>query len=300
MNAPRRHGAVLFITAALCALLVVLTLAFLVAMRADAQATGVVLGQSQARLMLMAACNYVLEAGRIGWGEECYGWVDVRDGMLGPKPNMQRIDDASRFPIGHVARCPMYAWERPPFAISPRDPNPIDTALQADGVTPVDLATFGQPYLAKPDPLPAAGATTYGEWKAGNPSARPESLALGWFRVYRDGPATFVLTCGSGGTYGFKDWAEVDTSSRTRLFFGSQQVFEQLLEAEVRVWYRIEWSPAVAVVPQSNHLTGTDTYAWYGCGASVEQARTSVQPGRDNVCGTIQWVQRLRFPTDTW
>jgi hypothetical protein len=295
-----RRGAVLSITASLCALLVVLTLAFLATMRADAQATAISSRQAQSRILLMAACNYVLEAGRIGWGREVFGWIDVRDGKLGPKALMTNVDDDSNFPIGRAVRFPLHCWERPPFAISPQDPNPIDAELTADG-KPTDAITFGQPYLSNPDPLVPATAATEALWRSGDARARPETLAMGWFRLYRDGPATFVVTCGSGGTYGFKDWNDVDPVSRADLFASSQELFDQLLAAEIRLCYRIEWSPAVSVSPEPNLTTGVDTYAWYpSYGSSARQARGSVQPGRDNVCGTIQWVQRLRFPPDLW
>jgi hypothetical protein len=177
--APARRGAVLIITAALCALMMVSTFAFLVMMRQDAQATGVAMRHTQNRILLMAACNYVLEAGRIGWSEECFGWVDVRDGEVGPKPQLG-LDPAgagSRFPIGRPQRFPLHCWRRPPFAISPRDPNPIDAAVKADG-SPQDPSTFGQPLLAKPDPMVAEGVTSYADWKAGDARSRSGTLGM--------------------------------------------------------------------------------------------------------------------------
>jgi hypothetical protein len=300
-TSPARRGAVLIITAALCALMMVSTFAFLLVMRQDAQATGVAMRHTQNRILLMAACNYVLEAGRIGWGQECFGWVDVRDGEVGPKPLIGRdlSGPGSRFPIGRPQRFPLYCWRRPPFAISPRDPNPIDAAVKDDG-TPENLSTFGQPFLTKPDPTAAEGVASYADWKAGDARARTGTLGMGWFRLLRDGPATFVITCGSGGTFGYKDWAEIPITERENLFGNSEAQFDQTLAAEVRTWYRIEWSPAVTI-QMSPALAETDPYIWFPTDTTDGwEDFQSIQPGRDNVCGTIQWVQRLRFPPDLW
>lgn len=298
---PGRQGTVLIITAALSALMMVATFTFLVVMRNDAQATGVAMRHTQNRLLLMAACDYLLEAGRIGWGQECYGWVDVRDGELGPKPliGVDPSGPGSRFPIDQPRRFPLHCWKRPPFAISPRDPNPIDARVNPDG-TPTDPATFGQPFLTKPDPMPAEDITTYAEWKAGDASARTGTVGTAWFRLLRDGPATFIITCGSGGTFGYKDWAEVPTTDRENLFGNNESQFNQSLAPEIRTWYRVEWSPAITI-QMSPALAETDPYVWFPTDTTDGwEDFQSIQPGRDNVCGTIQWVQRLRFPPDKW
>ncbi|MBA3848262.1 MAG: hypothetical protein H0X45_16655, partial [Planctomycetes bacterium] len=95
MNAQRR-GTVIILVAGAAALMATLVLAFLVRMRSDGEESNQVVRDTQARIMLLAACGYVLEAGRLGYDvdpqlpdpvphEEAYGWIDVRDGSTGPR-----------------------------------------------------------------------------------------------------------------------------------------------------------------------------------------------------------------------
>ena len=136
MSAPRR-GAVLIIVVGLSVALLGLSMTFLVRMRADANESQVLIRQAQARAMLVAACTYVQEASRIGWGEEAYGWRDIRDGgqpnaVPGPRGRDGRrlpmdaagnwlVDPSApplqRWPaIGGAARCPMRVPVLPPYA----------------------------------------------------------------------------------------------------------------------------------------------------------------------------------------
>ncbi len=294
INHPR-CGAVLIIAGGLLALLAALTFSFMLYMRSDAQEAQIVVRHAQAKAMLMAACNYVLETGRVGWGQECFGWVDVRDGSIGPKPSLAA---PANFPIGTVGRFPMHTWRRPPWAVSVADPNPINTdAIASD---------YGMPYLRNMDPMvpgtaPGAASTmstlvpSYNDWRSGDDTPLPDSVGLGWFRLYRDGPATFVVTCGGGATYGYKDWNDVDATSRVRFFGDSKAIFDAEYANEVRLWYRIEWSPAINLGLTVGGGAEGNTYSDFG-GASSG----SILPGMENACGTIQWVQRLRTPPDTW
>ncbi|HYE04983.1 MAG TPA: hypothetical protein VEL07_05600 [Planctomycetota bacterium] len=114
-----RPGAVLIVVAGICGLMAALSIAFLARMRTDASEMAVVVRDAQAKLMLSAACAYVLEAGRIGWDDsplhrECFGWIDVRDGRVGPKFDASGLDDDRLFRIGSHARFPMQPMRRAP------------------------------------------------------------------------------------------------------------------------------------------------------------------------------------------
>jgi len=82
--------------------------------------------------MLMAACNYVLEASRLGYDyprgqlpadnkhREGFGWIDVRDGSIGPKDAAGQLlfTQPGQWPAPESAvRCPMYVMKQPPFAV---------------------------------------------------------------------------------------------------------------------------------------------------------------------------------------
>jgi hypothetical protein len=222
-GATRDRGAILVIVAGLCALIAGLSIAFLSRMRGDAEETGEVMRETQARIMLLAGCDYILEAGRLGYDadpsaadptphEEGFGWVDVRDGGIGPKDqNGAALFTAGRWPaVGTTAICPMHVMERPPYAIQMTATyNPVDT----DTTKPV----WGMPYLRNPDPQPAIsnqwpGTVTDANFAAfaqGDRRPRRQSQGLSWFRVHRERPSVFVITCGAGASLGFKHWGEV-------------------------------------------------------------------------------------------
>src|SRR5476651_1933059 len=84
-----RRGAVLILVAGVAGLMVALSVAFLTRMRSDAEENMLIVREAQARIMLTAACSYIQEASRLGYDqgnhEEAYGWIDVRNGKLGPK-----------------------------------------------------------------------------------------------------------------------------------------------------------------------------------------------------------------------
>lgn len=82
---PCRASALLLITG-LVSILAVLAAVFLLRTREDASAAQPLVREAQARIMLSAACLYLLESSRMGWGSPGHGWVDNRNGSIGPRP----------------------------------------------------------------------------------------------------------------------------------------------------------------------------------------------------------------------
>ncbi len=391
IRARHRQGSLLIIVAGISSILAVAGLAFVVRMRSDAVDSLQVEHHAQVRLMLMAGLLYVQEAGRIGWDSdavdrarvrpdgtldlanwrrnsdelqsEAYGWVDVRDGFMGPKPvaySQADIDDMDQrvmnqdgsrwpglleaarrinaskglsastplsltdkqrwlpspwFPVGTLMRAPMWVTERPAFAIAPIvAPNAIRTPYTFPEAT-VGHADFGKPYLRHPDPQPAlirvptgtvvtTAAQAYAQFKSDDPRPRPGSQGRGWFRVYRDGPATFIITVGSGSSLGYRDWSEVDAHGRSQ--FGDEQaLFEEAVANEVRHWYRIEWNAAVSRVGSDPEYQGAfikqgQAYNAWDHRLVAENRRSAFYAGRTNAAGTIQWIQRLLHAPVIW
>jgi hypothetical protein len=327
-GSARRHrsGTILIIVAGVAALLASLALAFLARQRATAEETARFSADTQARLMLVAACSYVCEASRLGYDTappgdanhlEAFGWVDVRDGSPGPNtrgaaahqvvPLHDEARQSEKWAPGgpsrpawpalkSVARCPMHVLAMPPYAIKPvAAPN----AIVSDSGNP----RFGMPLLSNPDPLPRAG--TRAEFIAGKWDVRPSSAGRAWFRVYRDGPATFVVTCGSGGTQGFRDWDEVLAAGADAGFVGGRDFFTNLLNQEARLWYRIEWSAAVGTSEVHNiknawNYGPEDHYVSYGMNYSDSQVNPRSQSHARNYGGTIRFVERLRQAPTWW
>ncbi len=318
-----RRGTILILIVGIAAIIVGVAIAFLARMRTDAEDMRLVWCEAQARIMLIAACSYVQEASRLGWDdpttpghEEAFGWIDVRDGKRGPKVVATGSDNDSAFPIDHVARCAMHVLERPPAAVQlTTSYNPIRTPVSPDPAALGD-PLFGRPYLRQPDPQPVVAngwpATVtdagFGDFLRGDRRIRPATAGLAWFRCRRDGDATFVVTCGAGGTLGFRDWNEVTVDGATATFMGQRQMFDDLRRNETIRWYLIEWSPAIA--PSDYHhfnnslMTAPDHYnqfpmnnshGWSG-GSDARRG-----PGHHkNMGGTISWVQRLREEPTHW
>ncbi len=291
-----RSGTVLVLVAGVCALLAGLALALLLRMRDDAAESALVVHDAQARMMLAAACCYVLEAGRLGLDQraggaagathdEGFGWIDVRDGSLGPKA---RRDDPAAYPIGWVARCPMAAWQRPPFAVR------LTVAANPMNDDPT-AADFAMPFLRHADPQP--DAIDFAGFARGDPRPRPETLGLAWFRVRRTDAARFTLTCGAGSTLGYRDWADVVADGAVETF-GSPSLFAALQADEVRLWYRIEWSAAVggATYQCIDNEAGPDHHQWRPFNPIHEWWPNGhqSQPHARNLVGTLRWIQRLR------
>jgi hypothetical protein len=331
-----RHGTVLIIVAGLSALIASLALAFLARMRSDAEESRQVVADAQARIMLIAGCNYIQEASRMGWevgpGErETFGWVDVRDGLEGPKtrstdPSTGRIpavrpEDGPRsvnFPIGSVGRFPMWVWNRTRYAIKStvafnpmeRDPSKPD---------------FGMPYLRHPDPQPevvnywtensdGSGVNdqnfdrgivdpSSSDYIHGDPRPRASSLGLAWFRVLRTGPARFIITCGAGGSQGFRRWSDMNLLQQQE-FSGDEGLWLSLRNQEILMWYEVEWSPAVggATYQCIDNEQRPDHYQWRPFNPVHEnypgghQSQTHAR----NMVGTFRYIQRLRTEPTEW
>jgi hypothetical protein len=298
-----RGGTVLIVVAGISALLAALAVAFVGRMRGDAEEMAITLRETQARLMLIAACQYVQESSRLGLPddpatpgrEEGFGWIDVRDGNIGPKAK-EGPDDDSAFPIGSSRRCPMQVLNRPPSAIQlTQCYNPIER----DPAHP----DFGMPYRTNPDPRPVIDDVA--AFKSGDRSPVRSSVGLSWFRLRRETPSRFLVTCGAGATAGFREWSEIVAAGAVEQF-GDRGMFEDLRSQEFRMWFLIEWSGAArdsSYHDLENDLGYNlpDNYTLYPMnashshvGASRSQAHT-----RDDA-GTILWMQRLRDEPAQW
>lgn len=373
LSATPRRGTVLIIVAGISALLASLALTFLVRNRQDAQETAVTLQDVQARIMLVAAMNYIQECSRIGWDrypakptlpfpidyptqlndaypwsgvaatvpipihEETFGWIDVRDGSIGPRTQgsetqapRQVWSDAlvysdgttsannrPRWPaIGGIARCPMFVWKRPPYA----------TRLTASyNPIPTDPSVSGHlmPYLLKPDPQATQVDPTFDgvdgtfpsetdrqkAWSAhvdGDDRQLPHTTSKSWFRVLREGPTTFLITCGAGPTQGFRSYREASQNGQAELFLNSDEYFATLAAQEIRLWYRVEWSASSAEGTyhwQQHHLTREfDSYLQWPLNASHSWGLGGPRsPAFDrNMGGTFRWHMRLRTEPTYW
>jgi hypothetical protein len=254
-----RRGTVLVIVAGLSAILAALTMTFLLRVRSDVEENAVVLRETQARVMLAAGMQYIAETARLGWHtpgapsgkiEEAFGWIDIRDGRAGPCNQFGErmfVGDpvtgiGEKFPAvnGKAARCPMYVMERPPFAVSTAPSNPI----------PAEPNKTWRELIKNTVPSPQRIAADELGYVSGNRTPVRSTVGISWFRVFRTGMgsqhrlATFIVTCGAGGTMGFKDWPEVQDESSESLF-GSEEDFRELRKSETILWYEVEWNPAV-------------------------------------------------------
>ncbi|HYE04479.1 MAG TPA: hypothetical protein VEL07_03055 [Planctomycetota bacterium] len=316
-----RHGTVLIAVAGLAAILMSLAVAFLARMRTDADEAREIVADAQARIMLVAACQYVQETARIGWDdpatpehEECCGWIDVRDGAPGPKTlgdrdparpeNDHPLDrwgdrvyrrDADVWPnIGGVMRAPVHRLHRPPSAILPiAARNPI----VQDPTSP----DFGMPYLRRPDPVPAAADPA--GWQEGDLEPVTVSAGRSWFRLLRLAPARFLVTCGAGATQGFRDWSEVEAAGAQGQF-GDAAAFADVAQQDRRMWYVIEWSASCGDTYglYNNHGGGErarEHYRWRPFNASMDGDGIGQSLDR-NLGGTIRWVQRLDAEPAAW
>lgn len=338
-----RQGTILIIVAGISALLAGLALTFLARMRSDTEESQYLLQYAQAKIMLASACNYVQETSRIGWDrydeyptvttqtvdnlrihEEAYGWVDVRDGSVGPKGRLINGQagpsglplvpfNPGEWPsVGSHVRCPMYLMKRPPYATKLNTGfNPMKTDNPAS-------ADYCWPLLRYPDPQPvvsndwsiaggpgSARPDNYAEFARGDTTPVPGSQNRAWFRLLRDGPGTFIVTCGAGGTNGFKSWDEVQTEGEQPLFNGDRNFFESLKNSEIRLHYRIEWTAAVTETTYHNlqHEIGRDTEhyeTWPPNSSHTWSSSRRTQTWMKNPVGTIRWIQRLVNEPTFW
>jgi hypothetical protein len=308
----RRRGTVLIIVSGIAGLLSALTVVFLITVRSDLDDVTILVQEGQARLMLSSACSYIQEASRIGWdfpsaavspdggtqSEYCeaFGWIDVRDGELGPRVNTapnaaigysdntsppaktftspSKVSlgthvsppdylqaGAGNFPIGVARRFPMYVMTQPPYAIQLTvDYNPVLQAPNSDN---------GVSYLRYPDPQPVTvngypgtvSDANFASWCTGNRTPRENSYGMSWFRLVREpSGSVFTVTCGAGATMGYRTWPEVqaDGPAAMQLFNNDQTLFNSLSDDEYRSWYRVEWSPATATTEMNYLLEGQE------------------------------------------
>jgi hypothetical protein len=164
----QRRGTVLIIVVGIAVMLVALVTSFFMWMRRDSESSNLLIQEAQARAMLHAAVSYVQEGSMLGWAPngtaatQCFGWTDIRDGSLGPRPPRPASSGANISPIpvpswwsgsvsyqafptdsqlppasarqwpcpGSSVRVAMAAWKRPPYAIEPiMAANPIRPPL---------------------------------------------------------------------------------------------------------------------------------------------------------------------------
>lgn len=320
----------LILVAGVAALIGALAVALLSRARDQTADSARIVAEAQARIMLAAACGYVLEAGRLGYGavppaagpqREAFGWLDVRDGATGPRDDVgaalfspalvdrSRADsppDRPAWPaIGAVVRCPMAVRERPPYAVM---------ATAAPNAIARNGPDAGMPYLRHPDPTPAVANgwpgvvddSAFADFVRGLPRHRPESVGLGWFRLHRVAAAAFIATCGAGATAGWRDWQEIPTTDRAA-FADDDALFGQLAMAEARTWYRIEWSAAIH--PCDSHSIENEADRAPPDPAVLHPMNTSqMSPARSlrsqarspNPLGTMRFIERLSSPPAAW
>lgn len=243
---------------------------------------------------------------------------------------------------GSVMRAPFYRMKRPPFAVAMTvAPNaiPNDPSLPTFGIPFLNKADprpqFDSNDVNRYDPVApnmslssiSRGPTVMGKvWADGDTTAIDDSLNLGWFRIYReDGTepdrvsqggdqvfgltgATFIITVGSGGTLGFRDWSEV-LAEHQEATFGTESVFTELQARERRQWYRVEWSATVG--GGEDHIyafalgagDSPPQYSWFeqlplNCSRFIENGSMDQFSGSQprNYIGTIRYIQRLPSP----
>jgi hypothetical protein len=137
----------------------------------------------------------------------------------------------------------------------------------------------------------------------GDPRPRTNSTGMSWFRVYRSGPARFIITCGAGGTLGFRRWTDM-TASDQQQFGGDNRFWQSLRSQEIICWYEVEWSPAVggATYQCLDNEQRPDHYQWRPFNPVHEsypnghQSQTHAR----NMVGTFRYIQRLRNEPTIW
>lgn len=335
-TSPRR-GTILIIVAGVSSLMAAMALTFLVRMRSDIEESQAVVREAQAHIMKVAACNFIMESARLGWDpkradgsrsptrREAFGWIDVRDGKPGPRgvdgkrlgptdetgapvtgtdgePSWEPwvdldLPDADR----PAKRCPMYVMQRPPFAVSPRV---AVNAIQTEGPDAL------KPYVSLPDPQPFQTGLPSAEFSQaytmGDKRLDQSRFVPSWFRVWRAGPATFVVTCGVGDTYGFRTWSEVVAADETGLFGGpgpgGEAMFHFHQSQETRLWYLIEWSGHVA---SSDYQNLQNEFSPKSIETYLQRPINTSQESRSqgklvNPVGTIRLIQRLLNEPRFW
>jgi hypothetical protein len=212
----------------------------------------------------------------------------------------------------------MWVWNRTRYAIKPTVAfNPMERESGKPG--------FGLPYLRYPDPQPqvvnywteGSGGSAVNDqnfdrglldpsssdYVHGDRRPRVTSTGMAWFRVYRSGPARFIITCGAGGSLGFRAWNDMNRDEK--LQFGDDANFwGDLRNQESLMWYEVEWSPAVggATYQCIDNEQRPDHYQWRPFNPVHENypGGHQSQPHARNMVGTFRYIQRLRHEPTTW
>lgn len=323
-----RTGTILIVVAGISALLMSVTITYLVNMRSDLEESELVVREAQARLILIAGLQYIQEASRMGWDrtatsgyprvatpehEEAFGWTDVRDGSTGPKDRLGNPlypVGSGEFPDigGRAARFPFYAMEQPPYAVKTTfayNPAPMNAGLGWN-----NLVNY-----TNPDPQPAA--TTWADFETGKPTPRLDSVGRSWFRVYRNRttaatadepatyePATFTITCGAGSTEGWRTYADAVAAGQGAVFNNDIEYFKLLRSQERILWFRAEWTSAVG---GSSMGVRVRNGLWDLPEINKDSYRTVYPTGTDqhwwvnrNSIGSFLWIQRLAKEPADW
>lgn len=312
----------LIIVAGISALLMSLTVAYLVNMRSDMEESETVMREAQARVVLIAALNYIQESSRMGWDrpttpehEEAFGWSDVRDGSAGPKDRTGvplYTVGSGKFPDigGDAGRFPLHALEIPPYAVKSifaYNPGPMNPSLNWSALV----------NYTNPDPQPVG--ENWKQFEDGRPAPRQESFGKSWFRVYRDKnpatgtpvePATFTITCGAGATQGFRTYAEAVAAGQAQLFNYDIATFGLLRSQERLLWFRTEWTSAVGgsgmgirlkngyfELPEINQGSYSNVYE----GTPLQaEGRSQHWWVNRNPVGSFLYIQRLDHEPTEW
>ncbi len=163
-SSATRAGAVLIIVTGLAMVLLGIAMTFMLRMRADSQETRIVVAEAQARLMLHAGLMFIQEESRLGWGEETFGWTDVRDGSLGPRP-------ARDVSTGATGVIPQPSWWKGSWGAYVGTPTMDDSTWRADSTRTWPCpGAVGRFPMAVPVQPPYATQLTY----AYNPVNAPQ------------------------------------------------------------------------------------------------------------------------------
>ena len=257
---------------------------------------------------------------------------------------------AARFPM-YVMQQPPFAM-RPVMAPNPFDPDSTWTQAQWERDAGPDLrysltnlpeapvsATLANEAWAARQPFDANVDFRYGDQ---NP--RPDSQGMAWFRVYRESPGEhdgepgnvvngttgrddefdvvdlsghhgiFIVTCGAGGTMGFKDYKEAEDAPGGAPF--DEVTFENLRATERILWYRVEWTGSDLPGTYSdinNPETNAEVPLWNRGNSFFNTLSRKRSPPRiwrnapmeggsvaRNPIGTIEWIMRLEREPPNW
>lgn len=179
----------------------------------------------------------------------------------------------------------------------------------------------------------------------GDQNPLPNSQGKAWFRIYRELPAehdgvpgnvtnagrsdefdvvdltdhhsVFIITCGAGGSMGFRDWSEVQAyQAETGELPFDRLTYENLRATERILWYRVEWSASVLPGTFSDTIDSRDnleSHLWTSHVSLFNTLSRKRAPPRiwrnapmeggsvaKNPVGTIDWIMRLEREPPNW